>query len=88
MSDNNPLTYVLTTANLDATGHRWLAALGAFDFEIAYRPGKNNADADSLSRLVYLPNPNHYVSVNSYQFLFLEIPIHLVKQTWSQLVAF
>ena len=23
-TDNNPLTYVLTTANLDATGHRWL----------------------------------------------------------------
>jgi hypothetical protein len=40
------------TANLDATGHRWLAALGAFDFEIACRPGNNNADADSLSRLV------------------------------------
>ena len=26
-TDNNPLTYVLTTAKLDATGHRWLAAL-------------------------------------------------------------
>ena len=25
--DNNPLTYVLTTAKLDATGHRWVAAL-------------------------------------------------------------
>ena len=26
-TDNNPLTYVLTTAKLDATGHRWVAAL-------------------------------------------------------------
>ena len=26
-TDNNPLTYILTTAKLDATGHRWLAAL-------------------------------------------------------------
>jgi hypothetical protein len=51
LTDNNPLTYVLPTASLDTTGHRWLAALGAFDFEITYRPGKNNADADSLSRL-------------------------------------
>ena len=25
-TDNNPLTYVLTTAKLDAVGHRWLAA--------------------------------------------------------------
>jgi hypothetical protein len=31
LTDNNPLTYVLTTANLDATGHRWLAAVGAFN---------------------------------------------------------
>ena len=26
-TDNNPLTYILTTAKLDATGHRWVAAL-------------------------------------------------------------
>ena len=26
-TDNNPLTYVLTTAKLDAMGHRWVAAL-------------------------------------------------------------
>lgn len=51
LTDNNPLTYVLSTARLDATGHRWLAALAAFDFDIRYRPGRNNADADALSRL-------------------------------------
>lgn len=50
LTDNNPLTYVLTTAQLDATGHRWVAALAAFDFDIHYRPGKRNADADALSR--------------------------------------
>jgi hypothetical protein len=50
-TDNNPLTYVQTTARLYATGHRWLAALSAFDFSISYRPGKANIDADSLSRL-------------------------------------
>ena len=26
-TDNNPLTYILSTARLDATGHRWVAAL-------------------------------------------------------------
>ena len=51
LTDNNPVTYVLTTAKLDATGHRWLAALSTFNFNIKYRPGKNNADADALSRL-------------------------------------
>ena len=28
VTDNNPLTYILNTANLDATGHRWATALG------------------------------------------------------------
>lgn len=46
-TDNNPLTYILSTAKLDATGHRWVAALAAFDFDILYRPGRNNSDADA-----------------------------------------
>lgn len=50
-TDNNPLTYVLTTAKLDATGHRWLAALSTYNFDIVYKPGKANIDADALSRL-------------------------------------
>lgn len=50
-SDNNHLTYILTTAKLDSTGHRWLAALYNFDYEICFRPEKNNSDADGLSRL-------------------------------------
>ena len=51
MTDNNPLTYVLTTGKLNATGHRWLAALATYDFEVKYRPGRVNTDADLLSRL-------------------------------------
>ena len=50
LTDNNPLTYVLTTAKLDATGQRWLAALVNYHFDIKYKPGKNNQDADGLSR--------------------------------------
>ncbi|KAL7878188.1 hypothetical protein SRHO_G00048310 [Serrasalmus rhombeus] len=49
-TDNNPLTYVLTTAKLNATGQRWLAALSTYDFAIQYRPGRENVDADHLSR--------------------------------------
>ena len=26
-TDNNPLTYIMTTPTLDATGHRWVSAL-------------------------------------------------------------
>lgn len=50
-SDNNPLTYVLTSAKLNATGSRWVAELADFHFTIKYRPGKENIDADSLSRM-------------------------------------
>jgi hypothetical protein len=42
--------YVLTSAKLNATGQRWLASLAAFHFDIRYRPGRNNADADALRR--------------------------------------
>ena len=50
-TDNNPLTYVLTSAKLSAVGHRWVAELADFDFRLRYRPGKMNTDADFLSRL-------------------------------------
>ena len=47
---NNPLTYVLSSANLDATGHRWLAARSSYDFKLTYRSGRSNGCADGLSR--------------------------------------
>ena len=50
-TDNNPLTYILTTAKLDATGQRWVAALSNYTFSISYKPGRNNTDADALSRI-------------------------------------
>uniref|UniRef100_A0A8C9SN96 ribonuclease H n=1 Tax=Scleropages formosus TaxID=113540 RepID=A0A8C9SN96_SCLFO len=52
-TDNNPLTYVLTSAKLNATGHRWLAALSTYNFTVQYRPGCHNIDADTLSRNVF-----------------------------------
>ncbi len=50
-TDNNPLTYVLGKAKLDATGHRWIAALANYDFSLVYRSGKSNVAADALSRI-------------------------------------
>ncbi|CAB4028976.1 Hypothetical predicted protein [Paramuricea clavata] len=49
-TDNNPLTYVLSSAKLNATGLRWVGELSEFNFEIKYRPGRVNIDADCLSR--------------------------------------
>ena len=49
-TDHNPLIYIRSSAKLDATGQRWTAELARFDFDIRYKPGINNCDADALSR--------------------------------------
>ena len=50
-TDSNPLCYVLKSAQLDATSHRWLASISMFDLEIRYKKGANHLDADFLSRI-------------------------------------
>lgn len=50
VTDSNPLTYILTSAKLDATIHRWLAALSTYSFKLQYRAGRQNYDGDALSR--------------------------------------
>ena len=47
---NNPLTYILTTAKLDATGQKWVANLANYTFSIKYKSGKSNIDTDAPSR--------------------------------------
>ena len=39
-TDNNPLTYIMSTPNLDATGHCWVSALTKYDFWQEYRKDK------------------------------------------------
>ena len=50
-TDNNPLTYILTTAKLDAIGQRWVASLANYNFKIFYKSGKLNVEADALSHI-------------------------------------
>ena len=50
-TDNNPLTYIMTTPNLDVTGHQWAGALANFNFQLEYQKGQDNAVADTLSRI-------------------------------------
>ena len=47
-TDNNPLTYVMTTPNLDATCHCWVESLAGFTFSIKYQKGWDSAAADAL----------------------------------------
>ena len=53
-TDNNPLTYILTSAKLDATGQRWVASLANYDFKIFYQSGKQNVEVDALSRIEWV----------------------------------
>ena len=52
-TDNNPLTYIMTTPNLDATGHWWVGALAGFNFQLEYQKGQHNTVADALSQISY-----------------------------------
>ena len=50
-TDNNPFTYVLTSAKLDACGQRWVTKLANYNFSIRYKCGVRNTEADALSRI-------------------------------------
>ena len=50
-TDNNPLTYIFSSANLDAAGQCWVAHLTSYNFSLEYQKGKNNTVADFLSRM-------------------------------------
>ena len=50
-TDNNPLTYFLTSPNMDATKQRWINKLVKYNFSLEYQKGKNNNVADALSRI-------------------------------------
>ena len=50
-TNNNSLTYILTTPNLDTTWHHWVEALAGFTFSIEYQKGRDSAVADALSHV-------------------------------------
>ena len=47
-TDNNPLTYMLTSAKLDAMGQRWVASLANYDF---LQVRKTECGGDVLSHI-------------------------------------
>ena len=50
-TDNNPLTYILTSAKMDATGQCWVASLANYDFQIFYKFEKSNVEENALSHI-------------------------------------
>ena len=49
--DNNPLTYIFSSTNLDAAGQCWVAQLASYNFSLEYQKEKDNTVTDFLSRL-------------------------------------
>ena len=66
LTDNNPLTYILTTPNLDALGHRWVTALAGYNMTIHYLKGSDNKVADALSRIETRLDPDTVTELLNY----------------------
>ena len=49
-SDCNPLSYVLSSAKLNATTIRWVGELANYNFNVKYRPGKQSTDCDCVNK--------------------------------------
>ena len=62
-TDNKPLTYIMTTPNLDATGHWWVGALARFNLQLEYQKGWDNAVADTLSQFTICLDPEAVQSI-------------------------
>ena len=62
-TDNNPLTYIMTMPNLDATGHQWVGALVRFNFQLEYQKGWENTMADVLSQIITCLSPEAVQSI-------------------------
>ena len=56
-NDKNPLTYIMTTPNLDTTGHWWVGALARFNFQLEYQKGWDNMVEDALSHITTCQGP-------------------------------
>ena len=50
-TDNNLLTYIFLSANLDAAGQCWVSHLTSYNFSLEYQKGKDNTVANFLSQM-------------------------------------
>ena len=61
--DNNPLTYIMSTPNLDATGHQWVGALAQFNFELEYQNWCDNIVVNVLRQVTTWLGPDTVKSI-------------------------
>jgi hypothetical protein len=51
MSDHKPLTWIMSVKGTGSRLLRWRLQLEEYDYEIVYKPGLQNSNADALSRI-------------------------------------
>ncbi|MCO5575331.1 hypothetical protein L7F22_029131 [Adiantum nelumboides] len=54
VTDHKSLKWIFTQPNLNMRQRRWIELLQEYDFDIKYRPGKDNVVTDGLSRKSFL----------------------------------
>lgn len=86
VTDSNPLTYILTSAKLDATSHRWLSALSTYSFKLQYRAEKQNVDADALSRRPHGGLIDDHISVKEKERICKFTANHLSETETSEVI--
>lgn len=56
-TDHKPLTYMASLNDANSRLVRWKLSLSEFDYDVIYKPGKQNVVADGLSRIQIDENP-------------------------------
>ena len=51
MSDHNPLAWIIILKDPGSRLLRWRIQLEEYDYEVVYKPGVQNSNADTLSRI-------------------------------------
>ena len=70
--DNNPLTYILTSATLNAMGHHWVASLANYNFALSHQSGKTNVDVDALT-CIWRGEHNQHIKADSVHALISQV---------------
>ena len=89
-SDHKPLQHLFSESHpvpamASARIRRWVLTLGAYDYTICYKPGKNQANADSLSRLPLPESPPEVATPGEIVFMMETLQGKTsVKMQWMQ----
>lgn len=55
-TNHRSLKYIMEQKVGTTEQHKWVSKLLGYDYEISYKPGKDNSAADALSRVVVSPS--------------------------------